>query len=143
MYPPAATWGSEGLDLAALNSHRDPTPVHVTRQNWIQSLLPYVNSAELSHHFNPAHPIVHPSNLQARSTRVSSFLCPSDSYNNSGNPYLMKLPGGEVAEFARGNFAMNGGSEWVQAGFGTLPNPGPTAQRFRYSSETREFSTIE
>ncbi|MEZ6049298.1 MAG: SUMF1/EgtB/PvdO family nonheme iron enzyme [Planctomycetaceae bacterium] len=34
---------------------------------------------------------------------------------------------------------MNGGSEYVPAMSGTLANPGPTENRYRYDEETREF----
>ena len=139
MFPPAATWGSEGLDLPTLDSHEDPTPIHVTRQNWIQLLLPDLDQAVLAGRFDPAVPAAHENNRAARTTPMPSLACPSDPYNRPDNFYRMPLPDGSHAEFARGNYAINGGSEFVPASFGTLANPDPTHSRYVFNEATREF----
>jgi formylglycine-generating enzyme required for sulfatase activity len=139
VFPPAATWGSEGLDLPTLDSHNDPTPVHVTRQNWIQLLLPDLNQSALALQFDNTAPAADARNRAARTTQVPSLSCPSDPFNRPENFYRMPLPDGSNAEFARGNYAINGGSEYVPASFGTLSNPGPTHSLYRYNGTTREF----
>ena len=142
VFPPAATWGSEGLDLPALGSHRDPTPIHVTRQNWIQLLLPHMGMTTLSQQFDPDRPVADERNKAARLTHVPALSCPSDTYNRLDNLYRMPLPEGTFAEFARGNYALNGGSDFVPAAFGTLANPGPMHSQYKFDEQTRQFSFL-
>jgi len=137
--PPAATWGSEGLDLASLNSHRDPTPVHVTRQNWVQLLLPDLDQAPLARSFNAEPPISDEQNRIPRTAILPILSCASDPYNRADNFYKMPLPDGSYAEFSRGNVAINGGTEYVPASFGTLSNPGPSHSDYSYNEDSREF----
>jgi len=137
--PPAAMWGSEGLDLPELFSHKDPTPAHVTRENWVQLVLPYIGEQELAELFDRSVPVVAAANAKPRTREMSALACPADSYNRPDNHYEMTLPDGGTARFARGNYAINGGSEYVPADFGTLSNPGPTENRYVYSEETRQF----
>ncbi|WP_339910270.1 SUMF1/EgtB/PvdO family nonheme iron enzyme [Symmachiella dynata] len=137
--PPAAVWGSEGLDLPELFSHKEPTPVHVTRENWVQLVLPFLGEAELASRFDRSVPVVDPHNRVPRTQELALMACPSDNYNRSENQYELTLPNSETVHFARGNYAINGGSEYVPAQFGTLSNPGPTKNRYVYSEETREF----
>jgi prepilin-type processing-associated H-X9-DG protein len=139
VFPPAATWGSEGLTLARLDTHEDPTPIHVTRLNWIQMLLPDLDQESLARRFDQTVPVADERNRLARTTLAPFRACPSDPFNRPDNFYRMPLPDGTVAEFARGNYAINGGSEYVPASFGTLANPGPTHSKYRYNEETREF----
>src|SRR5689334_1705754 len=114
-FPPAATWGSEGLDLSTLGTHEFPTPVHVTRDNWIQLLLPDLDQAGLAEQFDDAVPAADERNRIVRTKLMPSLACPSDPYNRPDNFYRMPLPDGSHAEFARGNYALNGGSEYVPA----------------------------
>jgi len=140
--PPAATWGSEGLDLAMLNSHRDPTPVHVTRQNWIQMILPDLDQRALADQFVPGVPVADAKNRKARTFHVPFLSCPSDTYNRPDNRYQMPMPDGSSVEFTRGNYAINGGSEYVPASFGTLANPGPSHSTYLYDNNNRTFSFL-
>jgi len=136
--PAAANWGSEGLDLPNLLSHEDPTPVEVTRDNWVQMLLPFLKRDDVAAQFDSSQPVVGPQNRAARIVELSTMTCPSDSYHREDNFYDFELPDGSHALFARGNYAINGGSEFVMMNFGTLANPGPT-DRFHYDERTREF----
>ncbi|QDT51015.1 Serine/threonine-protein kinase pkn1 [Symmachiella dynata] len=137
--PPAAVWGSEGLDLPELFSHKDPTPVHVTRENWVQLLLPYLGEEELASKFDRTVPVVDPRNAAARTFELTAMHCPADTFNRPDNRYQLMLAGGESVSFARGNYAINGGSEYVPTQFGTLSNPGPTENGYHFSEETRAF----
>ena len=65
--------------------------------------------------------------------------CPSDSYSTPENHYEYELPDGGTAAFARGNYSINGGSEFVPAKFGDLSNPRPTDHRFVFNDRTQEF----
>ncbi len=142
VFPPAATWGSDGLDLKTLGAHEFPTPIHVSRQNWLQLLLPALNQSTLASRFDPAYPVADAANRDARLTSVSSLTCPSDPFNRRDNLYRMPLPDGTHVEFARGNYAINGGSEFVPADFGTLSNPGPTHSRYVYDEADRSFQFL-
>jgi len=51
----------------------------------------------------------------------------------------MPLPDGSHADFARGNYAINGGSEFVPAKIGTLSNPSPTHSRYVFDEKARTF----
>jgi prepilin-type processing-associated H-X9-DG protein len=137
--PPAAVWGSEGLDLPELFSHKDPTPVHVTRENWVQLVLPFLGEEELASRFDRSLPVVDPRNQAPRTRELAELTCPADTYNRPDNHYELVLPNRETSRFSRGNYAINGGSEYVPAAFGTLSNPGPTEIRYVYSDDTREF----
>ena len=138
-FPPAATWGAEGLDLPELLSHKEPTPVHVTRSNWVQNLLPYLDQTELHTKFDMSAPVMAQANADARTTELPLMKCPSDSYNRPDNQYELKRPDATSVHFARGNYAINGGSEHFRSGFGTLANPGPSQQRYFYDEEARTF----
>ena len=138
-FPPAATWGAEDLDLPELLSHKDPTPVHVTRSNWVQNLLPYLDQVELHAQFDMSVPVMERGSARARTTELSLMKCPSDSYNRPDNQYEIKRSDETSVHFARGNYAINGGSEHFRAGFGTLANPGPSQQRYFYDEEARTF----
>ena len=52
---------------------------------------------------------------------------------------MLPLANGQEAKFARGNYAINGGPEFIPANFGTLADPAPTANRYVYSEKTRQF----
>ncbi|QDU80724.1 Serine/threonine-protein kinase pkn1 [Polystyrenella longa] len=138
VYPPAAHWGSEGLDLPNLLSHEFPTKVEVTRDNWVQMLLPYLGDGD-SFSFRSDLPTIAPENAAARESEFPALSCPSDTYNRPDNQYELETPDGSLVYFARGNYAINGGSEYVPAEFGTLSNPGPTENRYVYDEGTREF----
>src|SRR5690606_23440114 len=93
----------------------------------------------LAQEFDESVPVVHPNNTKVRTTEAAWMKCPSDTFNSPENHYRLELEDGTVAEFARGNYAINGGSEYIPAQFGNLANPGPTEMPYRYSEETREF----
>jgi formylglycine-generating enzyme required for sulfatase activity len=137
--PPGAVWAFDKTALSTLFSHERPTPVELTRENWVQLLLPHLGEMELARRFEPASSIVDDANATARSAELAIMKCPSDPYNRSDNPYRIYRPGREAMEFSRGNYAINGGSEHIPASFGTLANPGPTLTRTVYSENRREF----
>ena len=137
--PAAAIWGSEGIELPTFLDHKQPRPVALTRQNWVEFLLPYLGEDKLAKRFDFIIPITHEKNAVARTTQFPLMSCPSDPYNRSDNPYVLRLKDASEARFARGNYAINAGPEFVPADFGTLANPARTDNRYAFSEKTREF----
>jgi prepilin-type processing-associated H-X9-DG protein len=138
--PPAAVWSAEGLDLG--NFYKDGRPIAVTRENWARLLLPYLGEREerasgavaegeataIGSHF-----------LRGGEARVGVYSCPSDDYNRADNPYLLTLPDGTGRQFARGNYAINGGSQFWGRWPGYLSNPRVDSSHFEYDPVTRAF----
>ena len=137
--PPAAIWGSEGIDLPTFLDHKQPRPITLTRQNWVELLLPSLGQDQLAERFDFTVPITDDNNAAARMTQLPVMNCSSDAYNRSDNPYVLRLKDGREIQFARGNYAINAGPEFVPADFGTLANPAPSDNRYAFSERTREF----
>ncbi len=66
------TWSGRG---------NDPIPEAGPGWSFYAMLLPYMEQSSLHQTINFSLPITHPANQSARSTRVSGYQCPSDTWN--------------------------------------------------------------
>ncbi|MEE8452832.1 MAG: DUF1559 domain-containing protein [Thermoguttaceae bacterium] len=103
------------LGLALQNYHGNflkfpPSSVRYgPSENWVIRILPFVENQSLHDQFDLELPISDPVNETARSTRVSTMLCPSDVYN--GDPFNGSGHGPTAHlndNWARGNYGANG-----------------------------------
>lgn len=108
--PPAAWWHrTSGMQSLAL--HRTRRFEQVTYANWAVLLLPYVGEGRLAERFDGRQPVGASVNQKVCATRLAVFSCPSDGFNRKNNPFEHRpLDGGPSLCFARGNYAINGGS---------------------------------
>lgn len=108
--PPAAIWDVNATYSLAL--HESDRVERITKQNWLQLILPQIGESDLAAQFDPTVPIGHVNNEQARTTWVGKFKCPSDTFYREDNPHRFYPVVGEdqYIEFARGNYAVNGGT---------------------------------
>lgn len=138
--PPGAYWDSEGLDLTNVIKQK-PRPVTVSRQNWVQLTLPYLAAGEpLADRFDHTVSVAAEANRNARTTTFASLACPSDDYSRADNPYTLRLAAGGVAEFARGNYAINGGTHFIHEQPGWLANPRANGAQQTSDLQARTFA---
>jgi prepilin-type processing-associated H-X9-DG protein len=113
-FPPAAVWSTEATMSLAL--HQSKRVDLVTRENWAQLLLPFAGEERLAQKFDSTRPIGDDVNLIARLTRLALMICADDTFNRDDNPHRFVIE--EIAEpgieFARGNYAINGGTHDLQ-----------------------------
>lgn len=107
--PPAAVWRSS---LGSLALHRAKRIDRVTCQNWVQDILPWLDESQLASQFDRNSPVGANENTTARLSEFSLMRCPSDEFNRPNNPYRFEYTGNTAGiEFARGNYAINGGTQ--------------------------------
>jgi len=139
--PPAAVWNEDGVGDVTELIHskgqvkflRAERPIELTRENWAQLVLPYLGEETLASEFDPSVPVTDPRNRQARTTRLPVLSCPSDSWNRGDNLYAVSERDGTEAKFARGNYAINGGSQYIFEAPGWLSNPRPNGVHYESS----------
>lgn len=101
-FPPSVTWPNGEVNLNDMQFNMGP--------NWIVNIFPYLEESSQLALYRKDRPMQHNDNLQFRSTRIASMLCPSDAYNQTpfngskGNNTWMY---GD--NWARGNYAANQG----------------------------------
>jgi formylglycine-generating enzyme required for sulfatase activity len=140
--PPAAVWQPGSLNTLLLYEvKRFDRTVH---ENWAQLLLPYLGRAELAARFDRRQPLMAPANKLARETQVPEFVCPTDSFNGPHNlygfqPWDDRPP---LAEFARGNYAINGGSHSIKYAPESASQPRGETMRVVLDHERRRFEAI-
>ncbi len=110
--PPAAFWDTNATASIAL--HRSNQIELITRQNWVQLILSYIGEASLSEQFDPLLPIGDVHHLHPRTTRLKAVTCASDPHNNLENfhQYFPSEDSELPITFARGNYAINGGTQY-------------------------------
>lgn len=136
--PPAVVWTSDGVeDLEELL--RSERPLELTRESWAQMLLPYLDEENLASAFDYSIPATDPGNQDARVVRLEQMVCPSDTWNRSDNLYRFSSDDGQIATFARGNYAINGGSQFIYDQHGWLSNPRPNGTWYTYDEIERTF----
>ncbi len=119
--PCAAVWTTSQMESLAL--HRSRRFDVYAQANWALALLPYTEMANLADQFHAESTICDSQNEVIRNISHSSMVCPSDSFNNPENNYTF-YPADTLDvgySFARGNYAINGGSHCFD------PFPGSTA----------------
>jgi len=109
-FPPAANWDVNSTFSIAL--HESKHVGRITRANWLQMILPLIGEEELASQFDDSVAIGHDHNKTARTTWLSKLKCPSDQYHNIENlhRFYPVVDGEQYVEFARGNYAINGGT---------------------------------
>jgi prepilin-type processing-associated H-X9-DG protein len=116
-FPAAAVWSTS--ELQSLDLHLSRRVDLYTQSNWAQALLPFTDENDLANQFNPELPIAHPDHERPRTTRLDVMNCSSDSFNRVDNPHHLQIREGMSVDFARGNYAINGGTNCFKTGPGT------------------------
>lgn len=107
---PASTQYKEGPGVP-WRPQSDLSPL----QNWVITILPYIEQQGLHNAFDLKLPISDPRNREPRGTLLPGMLCPSDTYNQTS-----KFAGFHALEgdnWARGNFGANGALGFMNATF--------------------------
>ncbi len=94
-FPPAASFPAGEIYQTSVNFG----------PNWVILVLPYLEEQQLYKSFDLTKPISDPANRTWRGTTINEMLCPSDP--NNGLNYAGAT--GEGDNWARGNYAANGG----------------------------------
>jgi len=138
-FPAAAVWKPGPLSSLALHTTKriDLT----TYDNWALALLPYIDQKNLANQWRTDLPIADAANSVIRTTSVSAYSCPSDSYNRRDNPYLFSVEYSSDApiEFARGNYGFNGGTHNGRADAGSTAAPQGDHPKLILDEERGEF----
>lgn len=135
--PAAGIWSTSRLESLAL--HKSRRVDLYTQSNWAQALLPFADETGLAAQFHSDLSIGDPQNERARNTRIPLMICPSDSFNLPENPFQFELNDREAISFARGNYAINGGSSSIRDGVGSTAFLTGDAAHLTMELTTREF----
>ena len=88
------------------DANANPATSLLVGENWVISILPYIEFSSIYDAFDLSGSIVDPINEQPRSTTLGAFMCTSDDRNQ--DPLV--IPGRTERTFARGNYACNAGN---------------------------------
>ncbi len=132
--PPASIQPDKRNRITLWAPEGEPKDILVAPQaNWTVLLLPYLGKEDLFIKFDPAVPVFDARNEAARTTELAIMTCPSDSFHNTENNYVMEQEDRTKSVFARGNFAINMGVSAVWKG---TDNPGyPQVDPIRVTTE--------
>ncbi|MGC1272611.1 MAG: SUMF1/EgtB/PvdO family nonheme iron enzyme [Planctomycetaceae bacterium] len=137
--PFAARWDTNATTSLAL--HRSKQIDRITRENWALLVLPYTGDHSLVEEYDASRPVGDPANARFRTTSLALMTCPADDFNRDDNRYRFSL--GEVdnafVEFARGNYAINGGSHDAQFDPPDTTSPKGDALNLVMREEPRRF----
>jgi prepilin-type processing-associated H-X9-DG protein len=122
-YPPAAFWSTAHSASIALHQARRIDVV--THENWAQLLLPFAGEDALAKRFDRSRSIGDLANGTARTYPLALMTCPDDVFNRHDNHYKFDAEGSleEAVEFARGNYALNGGTQGREFGAPETAHP--------------------
>ncbi|MBA3313866.1 MAG: SUMF1/EgtB/PvdO family nonheme iron enzyme [Planctomycetaceae bacterium] len=135
--PPAAVWKPGPFESMAL--HQTKRIDLITHENWVMRLLPHLGRDDLVQQLDLDQPIAAVANEAARTAQLSEMICPSDNYNRPDNPHVFRPAPGREIRFARGNYAINGGTHCFKTGPGdTFFRHGDYAH-IEMNREKREF----
>jgi prepilin-type processing-associated H-X9-DG protein len=147
--PPAAYWTTEGLETDKIyksdavwpNITAVPPGTYkdTTYANWVILLLPELGYEALAAQGDGSVPISDPRNRALRTTSLPSLQCPSDSYHRPDNQFLRVLADGSRTKYARGNYAINGGSQRDCQVPGQSADPCTDGFHYRFEPATRRF----
>ncbi|SFI65222.1 SUMF1/EgtB/PvdO family nonheme iron enzyme [Planctomicrobium piriforme] len=111
--PPAAVWNTDATTSLALHSSKRVELI--TQENWAILLLPWLGQTRLLQQFDLTRPIGADENEVARGQFLRVMNCGLDDFNHADNPYELESPSAEgPVAFARGNYAINGGTHNYQ-----------------------------
>ena len=122
-YPPAAFWSTTHSVSVTLQSARRIDIV--THENWVQLVLPFAGEEAIAKEFDASRSIGDRVNAVARTSRLSLMTCPDDAFNRDDNHYKFDADETleEAVEFARGNYALNGGTQGIHFDAPTTSHP--------------------
>ena len=134
MLPPAAMRGdlASSVDLTYLTSVGQPYSIPVTYANWTILLLDHMDRPDLAAMFDMTSPITSAANRAGRETIFPLMSCPSDTYNREDNRHELSPVDRSPSEFARGNYAINGGVSGLKYTPGKPWAPAPNGMNRDY-----------
>jgi formylglycine-generating enzyme required for sulfatase activity len=113
-FPTAANWSVTTTQSLQLNASKQIA--RITLDNWAIQLLPYLGRSDLAGQFQIDQSIGADVNREARLSSPPEMACPSDPWNREDNPYAFRVSeAAEPIEFARGNYAISGGTQLSSA----------------------------
>lgn len=136
-FPPAAVWLTNKTESLAL--HMSKRFDVYTGPNWVQFLLPYVDQQELTQKMNHGLLVADTENEGLRTRSLPQLNCPSDSYNRADNHYYYESVDGRSIEFARGNYAINAGSNCYKTEPGSTTTPYGDPANLDIDKDQRKF----
>ncbi len=136
-FPPAAVWSTSATQSLALDLSKSID--RFTMANWCQMLLPFAGEASLADQFHPGLPVAATENAAARTSRVPWLTCPADDFNRADNRHVFQAAVGAAPEFARGNYAINGGSHCFKTDPGSTATPAADRVHVEIDREHRQF----
>ena len=119
--PPAAIWSTENtysITLYASKRHD-----RFAMSNWSQMVIPFTSESDLARLINWDRVTASEENRAIRTIRRASMACASDEFNVLGNFYSFDSGSADPIEYARGNYAINGGSQCQRWGDGSTADP--------------------
>ncbi len=136
IYNPDAPWPSAWPNITAIDPGSGPDMTH---GNWVIELLEHLGRPDVRRKFDATLPISDSANRALRLSVLSQLRCPSDTYNIETNRYLRRLSDGTRSEYARGNYAINGGAQRDCQIPGQPADPCPNGFHFEYSPRSKSF----
>jgi prepilin-type processing-associated H-X9-DG protein len=138
--PPASFWDDAEMIIDKnMRPARAPDEIVSTRANWAQLLLPFAGQSDVGRRFAPGLPITDEANAAARLSTLSMMVCPSDPYSTPENAYVLTDSHGAQFGFARGNYAINGGTQTNAEWPGRLSFPITDGNMIRFRSQSATF----
>ncbi|QDT96525.1 SUMF1/EgtB/PvdO family nonheme iron enzyme [Gimesia aquarii] len=135
--PPAAVWSTQAMHSLSLNMSTRPDLF--THANWAVMLLPFVGQDQLADQIDFHQAISAEKNREVRTASLSLMNCPADSYNLPENPHVFEPAPERSIEFARGNYAINGGSHNMRLAPGSTTIPAGDGVQLKTDQTTRLF----
>jgi formylglycine-generating enzyme required for sulfatase activity len=113
-FPPAAVWDVGTMSTLMLFDVKRID--RIARENWAQLLLPHIGRADIAALFDHRQRVMGPANEEARTSVVPELVCPIDRFNRRDNFYGFQPLDDQpvLARFARGNYAINGGTHSIK-----------------------------
>jgi prepilin-type N-terminal cleavage/methylation domain-containing protein len=109
--------------------NQDPGTPAYAKDNWVVYILPFTEHSEIFKQINHNLPMADASNAAARGRIIPEMLCPSDTFNRKPfNGSAGQQTGGMGDNWARGNYAANGGLGYLSndvGRFGSQEAGGP------------------
>ena len=125
--------------MHSLSLNLSTRPDLFTHANWAILLLPFVGEEQLAEKMDFHQPVSVEQNAAVRTTFLSVMTCPVDSFNQSGNPHIFEPAPGQSISFARGNYAINGGSHNMRLMPGSTTIPAGDGAQLKIDRENRGF----
>jgi len=138
--PPACFWNDAEMIIDPdRRPMRSPDTVKSSRANWVQLLLPYFGCDDLWRQFAHERTVTDAVNQTARTAPLSVMTCPSDNFNSTANLYVLTTSNKDTFYFARGNYAINGGTQTQAEYPGQLMFPIADGNVIEYRSSHSDF----